>query len=122
LALVLAPGSRGASAGPAATLTIGRDVTEVRLQVTVRAPDYDAYRVTLRRIGGDEVARRDDLAAPADRSDLAFTIEIPAARLMEGDHLVTLQGRRGRGSFEDASQAIVRVLRPRDPSPGTPAR
>lgn len=108
-AITLNPATRSQDTRPE-VLSLGEGAAEVQLQITVREPEYDRYRIILRRLGGDEL-RRDEFDA-REPSDAAVTLRIEAARFEPGDYLLTLQGRRPSGDFEDARQSILRVTRP----------
>jgi hypothetical protein len=89
-------------------LVIPAGASEVRLALNLDDRENDRYRVILRAVGGAEVLRRDNLK-PAAAPGPAFMIPVPASRLATGDYLLTVQGARGSGAFDDLSQSLIRV-------------
>jgi hypothetical protein len=111
LTVVIDSTTRAQTAGPAATLAVGPDTDQVRLNVTLRDADYASYRALLRSVGGAEIARRDEISRTG-AAESTFTIVIPAGQVPSADYILTVQGRPTAGGFEDISQTILRVTRP----------
>ena len=90
------------------SLVIPPGATEVRLQLRMRQHEYPIYRVIIRRAGGAEILRRDQLSAAAAASGAIITLSVPASQFESGDYVLTLQGAIG-GRFEDLSRSLVRA-------------
>lgn len=97
VALSLLPGiSRGSSAVP--QLSIGRDVSLVRLQIGIDPQEnYRRYRVELRSEKGQQVLTQGNLSVQGRRVPLS----VSASALAKGRYEVTLKGITDNGTTED---------------------
>ena len=92
-------------------LVIPLDAAEIRVEVSLEAPDHPSYRLILRRIGGGEVLRTGELAASPSAPGASVSVNVPASLFDPGDYSLTLQGASGGGGFEDMSRYLIRAGR-----------
>jgi hypothetical protein len=111
LALNAGLGVRSGRADGPVSLVIPAGASAVRLDLSLDDPDHNRFAVTLRKVGGAEIFRRDNLR-PASTGP-AFSLLLPAETLVAGDYLLTLSGAQGNDALEDLSQTLIKVDRPR---------
>jgi len=114
VSLSLTPGLSRGAIDEAARLSLPRNASVVVLRLAVdNVRPGQPLRVILRD-AADAEAWRQDLTTPHPWSTTEMlALSIPAARLDFGEYLLTLQGRRGQGGFENiATYAFVVARQP----------
>jgi hypothetical protein len=111
LALSVGPGARAVDTSSPTPLVIPAGTSEVRLQLSMQPLDYASYRVILRSVGAAEILRRGELTPAAAGSHADITLTVSANAFESGDYMLTLQGARSGGGFEDLSRSLIRVDR-----------
>jgi hypothetical protein len=92
-----------------ATLTIPAGSNRVRILIDANELDYSDYRAALNAADGREVFSWGHLR-PAKRKSLArFSLEVPPAKLDNGDYILTLRGVTPNGEIDDLNKSVFRV-------------
>jgi hypothetical protein len=105
--LSLIAGTR--SVGQSNTLSIGPNVSRVRLSLPLAQADYPKYKVTVRTPEGNAVHQADGLIKNARTKTL--TIQVPAGGLNAGDYIVNVEGVTPSGTFESVADYSFRLIK-----------
>jgi hypothetical protein len=101
-------GIRGSESGPTPVLVIPRGTGEARLSLKPNENVYPSYSLSLQTISGVQIASR-SIAKPKNGASLVLTV--PADKLTNGDHVLTLTGVGADGQTDDLSRSLFRVQR-----------
>jgi hypothetical protein len=101
-------GVRGSEGGRTPVLVIPRGTSQARLSLKPKENVYPSYRLSLQTVSGGQIASR-SIAKPKDGASLVLTV--PADKLTDGDHVLTLTGVGADGQTDDLSRSLFRVQR-----------
>ncbi len=100
VAFVLAPGSRGPAGPPRLSLPAEADTVELQLDLE-GVEGYSRFRAQLHSIAGEEIWSRSDLETAAAELGPSVVLVLPAAVLLEGHYVLTLEGFLPSGQPEE---------------------
>jgi hypothetical protein len=104
-----AGGVRGADSGPTQTLVIPHDTTQAQILLDLKDDSYPRYRVSLRKIGGQEIFTQTNIRPRSTKAGARFVFRVPASRLTSGDYALTLGGITPEGEVDDLNKSLFRV-------------
>jgi hypothetical protein len=68
-----------------------KGTAEVRLHLNLKDHDYQDYQLVLQAIGGREILNHAHIKPSLTKSGASFTVTLPAAKIAEGDYMLTLK-------------------------------
>lgn len=104
--LALSIGGVRGDSGRTPVLVIPRGTAEARLSVRITDTGYSSYRLSLQTVSGTEIASRS-----LSRASSSAVLTVPASKLADGDHVLTLTGVSDDKTADDIGRSLFRVRR-----------
>jgi hypothetical protein len=104
-------GVRGGDNGRTPTLIIPPDTTQARLLLNLKENDYPSYNATLKSVAGAEIFSQRRVKPARAKAGADFTFTVPAARLENGEYVLTLRGVNPDGEIDDLIKSLFRVVK-----------
>lgn len=104
---LLLPTIRGGDEQP--TLKIPSGAEQVRLQMKLERKDYPRYQISLRPVDGGATWELSRVNVASRRDGATVSVNLPAARLIRGDYILTLTGVDSSGATEQVNRYFFRV-------------
>lgn len=112
LVVTLAPEQlRSKEGGVRERLELSGEVGFVKLQLRLRANDYESYRAEVLTDLAESRLREDGLRASAGTDGQIVVFKVPAERLDPGDYQLVLSGLTPQGNYEVVGRYYFRALR-----------
>jgi hypothetical protein len=96
--------------GQTPTLTIPRDVADVRIQARFKTGSYPTYRAELQTVEGRPLWSRAGLKARTVADGRAVSVSVPATMFREDDYILMLKGVTS-GEEESVAEYFFRVVK-----------
>lgn len=105
---VLLSGVRG---GEQPTLKLPPGTEQIRLQMKLESNDYSRYSASIRPIGGGQSLNAQPARVTSSPNGTTVSVIVPAAKLSNGDYILTLTGTDSTGAREEINRYFFRLGR-----------